>query len=114
MLRSIVSKKYIGGGAPLKFDSGPWLVCQTVHVWNIAAKIMGWAAGSFLFCEANAFRKLDGFNNEMSNLFKALKDKEKKREKLLNDIDTKSVKKIPKKKNMSEWEKKFKKLEQQK
>jgi len=65
MLRSIVSKKYIGGGAPVKFDSGPWLVCQTVHVWNIVAKIMGWAAGSFLFCEANAFRKLDGFNNEM-------------------------------------------------
>ena len=57
---------------------------------------------------------IDGFNDEMSNLFKALKDKEKKREKLLNDIDTKSVKKIPKKKNMSEWEKKFKKLEQQK
>ena len=26
---------------------------------------MGWAAGSFLFCEVNAFRKLDGFNNEM-------------------------------------------------
>ena len=57
---------------------------------------------------------IDGFNNEMSNLFKALKDKEKKREKLLNDIDTKSVKKIPKNKNMSKWEEKLKKLEQQK
>ena len=65
MMRSIVSKKYIGGGAPVKFDSGPWFACQTVHVWNIVAKIMGWAAGSFLFCEVNAFRKLDGFNNEM-------------------------------------------------
>tara|TARA_B000000477_G_C6046854_1_gene208384 strand:+ start:173 stop:475 length:303 start_codon:yes stop_codon:yes gene_type:complete len=57
---------------------------------------------------------IDGFNDEMSNLFKALKDKEKKREKLLNDIDTKSVKKIPKNKNMSKWEEKLKKLEQQK
>tara|TARA_B100001142_G_C13696574_1_gene408139 strand:+ start:92 stop:394 length:303 start_codon:yes stop_codon:yes gene_type:complete len=57
---------------------------------------------------------IDGFNNEMSNLFKALKDKEKKREKLLNDIDTKSIKKIPKNKNMSKWEEKLKKLEQQK
>ena len=28
MLRSIVSKKYIGGGAPVKFDSGPWLVSR--------------------------------------------------------------------------------------
>ena len=57
---------------------------------------------------------IDGFNDEMSNLFKALKDKEKKREKLLNDIDTKSVKKISKNKNMSKWEEKLKKLEQQK
>ena len=57
---------------------------------------------------------IDGFNDEMSNLFIALKDKEKKREKLLNDIDTKSVKKIPKNKNMSKWEEKLKKLEQQK
>lgn len=57
---------------------------------------------------------IDGFNDEMSNLFKALKDKEKKREKLLNDIDTKSIKKIPKNKNMSKWEEKLKKLEQQK
>lgn len=65
MMRSIVSKKYIGGGAPVKFDSGPWLACQTVHVWNSVAKIMGWAAGSFLFCEVNAFRKLNGFNNEL-------------------------------------------------
>jgi len=55
---------------------------------------------------------IDGFNDEMSNLFKALKDKEKKREKLLNDIDSKNVKKIPKNKKISEWEEKLKKLEQ--
>ena len=55
---------------------------------------------------------IDGFNDEMSNLFKALKDKEKKREKLLNDIGSKNVKKIPKNKKISEWEEKLKKLEQ--
>ncbi len=54
---------------------------------------------------------IDGFNSEMSNLFKALKDKEKKREKYLNDIDTKNIKKTPKDNKLSEWEEKLKKLE---
>ena len=54
---------------------------------------------------------IDGFNAEMSNLFKALKDKEKKREEYLNDIDSKSVKKSSKNNKLSEWEEKLKKLE---
>ena len=54
---------------------------------------------------------IDGFNVEMSNLFKALKDKEKKREEYLNDIDSKSVKKSSKNNKLSEWEEKLKKLE---
>tara|TARA_B100001113_G_scaffold151868_1_gene124434 strand:+ start:3806 stop:4108 length:303 start_codon:yes stop_codon:yes gene_type:complete len=54
---------------------------------------------------------IDGFNTEMSNLFKALKDKEKKREEYLNDIDSKSVKKSSKNNKLSEWEEKLKKLE---
>ena len=54
---------------------------------------------------------IDGFNEEMSNLFKALKDKEKKREEYLNDIDSKTVKKRSKNNKLSEWEEKLKKLE---
>jgi len=54
---------------------------------------------------------IDGFNTEMLNLFKALKDKEKKREEYLNDIDSKSVKKSSKNNKLSEWEEKLKKLE---
>ena len=54
---------------------------------------------------------IDGFNTEMSNLFKALKDKEKKREEYLNGIDSKSVKKSSKNNKLSEWEEKLKKLE---
>ena len=65
MMRAIVSGNCIGGGAPVKFDNGPWLACQTVHIWNALAKIMSWAAGSFLFCNANAFRKIDGFNTDL-------------------------------------------------
>ena len=65
MMREIVSGDGIGGGTPVKFDSGPWLARQTVHGWNTLAKLMGWAAGSFLFCRADAFRELGGFDTEL-------------------------------------------------
>ena len=55
---------------------------------------------------------IDGFNTEMSNLFKALKDKEKKREEYLNDINSKNIKKTRKSNKLSEWEEKLKKIEQ--
>ena len=65
MMRAIASGDCIGGGTPVKFDSGPWLARQTVHGWNALAKLMGWAAGSCLFCCADAFRELDGFDTEL-------------------------------------------------
>ena len=65
MMREIVSGHCIGGGTSVKFDSGPWLARQTVHGWNTLAKLMGWAAGSFLFCRADAFRELGGFDTEL-------------------------------------------------
>ena len=52
----------LGGGCPIIFDSGPWLGRHTVIVWNLTARIMRWAAGSFLFCRASAFHELGGFS----------------------------------------------------
>ena len=54
---------------------------------------------------------IDDFNLEMKNLFKALKDKEKKRNEYLNSINTKTIKDKPKKTKLSEWEEKLKNLE---
>ena len=47
----------------------------------------------------------------MKNLFKALKDKEKKRTEYLNNIDTKTIKGKSKNSKLSEWEEKLKNLE---
>ena len=55
---------------------------------------------------------IDDFNEEMTNLFRALKDKEKKRSEYLSDIDKKGKKPSSKKNKLSEWEEKLKKLEQ--
>ncbi|OUX37691.1 MAG: hypothetical protein CBE33_02755 [Candidatus Pelagibacter sp. TMED273] len=57
-------------------------------------------------------KTIDDFNVEMTKLFNALKDKEKKRSEYLSDIDNKGNKKSSKKNKLSEWEEKLKKLEQ--
>jgi len=54
---------------------------------------------------------IDEFNAEMLNLFKTLREKEKEREKYLNDINKKGTKKTLKDKNLTNWEQKIKELE---
>ena len=36
-----------------------------VQIWNVISRITRWAAGAFIFCEANAFRRVGGFNLEL-------------------------------------------------
>tara|TARA_Y100001970_G_scaffold122961_1_gene152404 strand:- start:2796 stop:3101 length:306 start_codon:yes stop_codon:yes gene_type:complete len=58
---------------------------------------------------------IDEFNDEMQNLFKALRDREKEREKYLSNIkNEKTVKKSSKNKKLTKWEEKFKELENSK
>ena len=58
------SGKVIGGGAPLSMD-GPWDCRLLVAAWN---RISIWgrlAAGSFFFCEREAFEKVGGFDETL-------------------------------------------------
>ena len=64
MMRAMARDDCLGGGCPVRFDSGPWLFRQTVVVWNTIGRVMRWAAGSFLFCRAAAFRDLGGFSQD--------------------------------------------------
>lgn len=55
----------IGGGSTVRLDTpalGPWLV---VRSWNLISRACRWAAGSFIFCEADAFRALGGFSLDL-------------------------------------------------
>jgi GT2 family glycosyltransferase len=36
-----------------------------VGLWNTISRLQKWAAGSFIFCEAEAFRKIGGFSHEL-------------------------------------------------
>jgi glycosyltransferase involved in cell wall biosynthesis len=62
---AIATGQYIAGGATVRLDQrapGLWLF---VGLWNVVSRVKKWCAGSFIFCETEAFRSIGGFNNEL-------------------------------------------------
>jgi len=65
VIDAIESGRYIAGGATVKIDHwypGAWLA---VALWNVLSRMKKWCAGSFIFCEAAAFRAIGGFSHEL-------------------------------------------------
>lgn len=77
---AIESGKYIFGGSTARMETLTWMGRAGIILWNTISRVCKWAAGSFIFCEAAAFRKVGGFSNELfageeldlSKKFKAL------------------------------------------
>jgi glycosyltransferase involved in cell wall biosynthesis len=62
---AIGSGKYLAGGATVTLDAwfpGMWLF---VTLWNVTSRVKKWCAGSFIFCDTEAFRAIGGFSNEL-------------------------------------------------
>ena len=55
----------IGGGATVELDQPVLWAIGFVGLWNCLSRWQRWMAGSFIFCEARAFRKLGGFSHEL-------------------------------------------------
>lgn len=62
---TIASGEALGGGATVKFDEATAQAQRWVGVWNRLSRLCRWAAGSFVFCEAAAFRELGGFSLQL-------------------------------------------------
>lgn len=59
---AIATGRCIGGGAFVRMDHpGVWLRVG-VGGWNLISRSLRWMAGSFIFCDAQAFRELGGFS----------------------------------------------------
>jgi len=56
------SSKYVFGGSTVKLDRKHTLAGIVTHVWNSISRMRKWVAGSFIFCDAAAFRKIGGFD----------------------------------------------------
>jgi glycosyltransferase involved in cell wall biosynthesis len=68
----------IAGGSTIVFDDPHPALRAVSWGWNWCSRLGTWAAGSFVFCEASAFREAGGFDqavyaSEEIGLFRALK-----------------------------------------
>jgi glycosyltransferase involved in cell wall biosynthesis len=63
---AIQSGKFLAGGSTVKLESDSYIVGTIITgTWNLISRVQKWAAGCFIFCRAEAFRKLGGFSNEL-------------------------------------------------
>ena len=62
----IQSGRCLAGGSTVRMDEEKHLLAEFfTWVWNCSSRMGRWLAGSFIFVEGAAFRKLGGFNNEL-------------------------------------------------
>jgi glycosyltransferase involved in cell wall biosynthesis len=65
MLEAIKTGRCVGGGATIALPGAAAAVRAWVGAWNALSRSARWAAGSFLFCDAAAFRTVSGFSEEL-------------------------------------------------
>ncbi|MGH7950892.1 MAG: glycosyltransferase [Limisphaerales bacterium] len=60
----MISGNCLAGGATIRLDEKHFVANAITQLWNAASRIFKLFAGSFIFCDAAAFRKVGGFDNE--------------------------------------------------
>ena len=65
LLALIERGRCVGGGVTIALPGANLCVRAWVAAWNVLSRSAKWAAGSFLFCRADAFRALGGFSEEL-------------------------------------------------
>ena len=61
----IESGRCLAGGCTVRMDERHFLGDQGTALWNLVSRITKWAAGAFIFCQAEAFRIVGGFSSEL-------------------------------------------------
>ncbi|HEX3719352.1 MAG TPA: glycosyltransferase [Verrucomicrobiae bacterium] len=61
----IASGRCLAGGCTVRLDERHFVADFGTGLWNVISRVFRWAAGSFIFCEADAFRKVGGFSAEL-------------------------------------------------
>ena len=55
----------LAGGCTVRMDERSRAGDLGVSLWNLTSRTQKWMAGSFIFCETAAFRKIGGFSGEL-------------------------------------------------
>jgi glycosyltransferase involved in cell wall biosynthesis len=61
----IAAGRCLAGGCTVRYDERHFLADFATGGWNILSRIQKWAAGSFIFCEREAFGAVGGFSLEL-------------------------------------------------
>ncbi len=65
VLQRIGTGRVLAGGCTVAFPIRRIDVAAAIGFWNALSRALRWAAGSFIFCEAAAFRDIGGFSEEL-------------------------------------------------
>lgn len=63
--QQILSGRCLAGGATIRIDTRDWTARALTWVWNCASRMRKLLAGSFIFCDAAAFRTIGGFSDKL-------------------------------------------------
>lgn len=61
----IVSGQCLAGGATIRIDTRDRTARSITWLWNCASRMRQLLAGSFIFCDTAAFRKIGGFSDKL-------------------------------------------------
>ncbi|MFC1743332.1 glycosyltransferase [Candidatus Riflebacteria bacterium] len=64
LLSCLLCKKIVGGGCLVRLDKDVGILFIGVAIWNFISRSFRFAAGSFIFCRAWAFKRVGGFGLE--------------------------------------------------
>src|SRR6185312_15051003 len=62
---AIETGRCLAGGCTIHLEAGYPTGNAITALWNGVSRTLRWVAGSFIFCDAAAFRKLGGFNTDL-------------------------------------------------
>jgi glycosyltransferase involved in cell wall biosynthesis len=60
----IISGNCLAGGVTIRLDDKYFVAGIITRLWNLTSRWKKLLAGAFIFCEADAFRKIGGFSHE--------------------------------------------------
>lgn len=63
--QAIQSGRCLAGGSTVRMEDDSRLARWGMKVWNGISRSLTYLAGSFIFCEAKAFREIGGFNEKL-------------------------------------------------
>ncbi len=65
MVEQIQTHECLAGGSTIQLDGPDRMGVRVAKSWNWFSRSFRLLAGSFIFCDAEAFREIGGFNNEL-------------------------------------------------